>query len=467
MRALEKGYGKHGFAYFMRQRLGKTWTAYAEFYLLREQGLVDWCFIICPNTIKQQWLEAIEEVDPYTPICIFKSYNKKRMKDWFSKNKRGGVFIINYESMRAFMADGGWQQFNTLRTYLIGDETTKIKEPSTKMTKACLELAELCQYKRVLTGKPVANNNADIWSQLKLIGATQRNYHQHKYTFCIVGGYQGRQVVKNVNVQQLQREMEPHSYIAEDKYLKQFEKIYEPMRQVNLTGKLLEMYKDMQDSLIVDLSNEVKITAPIVLTKYLRLQQISSGIAGDIDGEQHNLVELEHNPKLRALCDILDNEIEHKVIIVCRFVLSMENIFNTLTEKGYKCAVMRGGMGADLDEQKKLFHEGDAQVLIAQIQVLSFGHTLCGKYDDNPCTDIIFYESDFSLINRSQCESRPEKMERPIPLSVWDLYSSKMDKYILTSLIRKEDAAMALMNYSREHGIRGTERKSDDFSDLL
>ena len=28
LRALSKGFGKQGFAYFMRQRTGKTWTTY-------------------------------------------------------------------------------------------------------------------------------------------------------------------------------------------------------------------------------------------------------------------------------------------------------------------------------------------------------------------------------------------------------------------------------------------------------
>ena len=36
LRALSKGFGKQGFAYFMRQRTGKTWTTYAEFVLLKE-----------------------------------------------------------------------------------------------------------------------------------------------------------------------------------------------------------------------------------------------------------------------------------------------------------------------------------------------------------------------------------------------------------------------------------------------
>ena len=85
--ALAKSWGKEGFAFFMRQRLGKTWTAYAEYTLLKEDNKVDWCFIICPNSLKEQWKQAIEEVDEYTPICIYDSAQKKKMAYFFNRNK--------------------------------------------------------------------------------------------------------------------------------------------------------------------------------------------------------------------------------------------------------------------------------------------------------------------------------------------------------------------------------------------
>lgn len=453
MEALRKGYGKPGFAYFLRQRLGKTLLAYAEFTLLREEGKVDWLVIICPNSLKTQWMEAIEEVDPYTPICIYSSQTRAAVEKWFNKNKKGGVLIINYESMNAFMSGEFWNKFDTIRTYLIADESTKIKEPSKKMSKAALEFSTICMYKRVLTGKPQANSHADLWSQLKFVNATQRNFHQHKFYFCIIGGFQGRQTMKNINTQQLQAEMDPYCYIAPDKYINQFEKIYEPMREVKLQTDQKRMYEEMQNDLLIQLSEDVKISAPIVLVQYLRLQQISSGIAGDIDGVQHNIVPPEDNPRIKIVKEILENEVENKCIIVCRFKLSIENLYNELTKAGYKCTTMTGGMEGQLDINKKHFIDPDgAQILIAQTQVLSYGHTLCGE-DRNPCTDVIFYENDFSLLNRSQCESRPEKMERQMPISYYDMYASKMDKYILKSLIRKEEGSMALMNYSRQYGI--------------
>jgi len=460
--ALAKGYGKQGFAYFLRQRLGKTFIACAEFAKLQQDGLADWFLVICPNSLKEQWREQIEIADPFMPICIYRSQSKKTVDYFFSKNKKGGALIINYESVDAFMKELYWQKFDTIKTYVVADESTKLKEPGNKLTKACVELAQLCSFRRVLTGKPIANSNADMWGQLKFINATSRNFYQHKYYFTIMGGFQGRTIVDNVNTHILQREIEPHSYIAPDKYIKGFEKVYEPLRRVELTNDLRTLYREMETALLFELSEGLEITAPIALTKYLRLQQISSGIAGDPDGVQHNLIEPARNPKIKAVLGILEDEISNKCIIVCRFKRSIDNLLEVLTDNGYKCAIMRGGMGKELEEEKKRFTDGDCNILIAQEQVLNFGHTLHGP-DDNPCDSMIFYENSFSLINRAQCESRPEKYQREMPISYYDLYSSKMDRYILEALIKKEDASLALMNYQRSSGIlNNTNFNQDD-----
>jgi hypothetical protein len=464
--ALEKGYGKPGFAYFMRQRLGKTLTAFAEFTLLREEGKVDWMMIICPNSLKTQWMEAIEEVDMFIPVKIYESNQKKIIHRFFDSNKRGGVLIINYESVKSFYKSEGWNMFNTLRTYICADESTKIKDFSAGMTKASLEFASVCSYKRVLTGRPKANSNLDMWAQLKFINCTERTHNQHKFTFNVVGGYQGRQVTTNINTDLLQREMQPHCYIAEDKYVQGFEKIYEPIRKFSLAGRQLELYKKMQDDLLFALNDDVDISAPIVLVQYLRLQQISSGIVGDDDSVQHNIIEPWENPKIQDVLEILDTEVANKCIIVCRFRLSIENLYQEITKAGYSCAKFVGGMSqAEITQTKLDFNEGNTGILIAQSQVLSFGHMLAGP-DDIPCDTMIFYENTFSLLDRIQCESRPEKYERKKPISYYDFACSKMDRYILDSLLKKEDASLALMNYSRSMGIMpsGTEQLKEIYS---
>lgn len=455
--ALKAGYGKPGYAYFLRQRLGKTWLSYAEYKLLKKEDKVDWLVVICPNSIKQQWYEAIEQVDMYEPIVIYDSQKKYQVEHFFKRNRKGGVLIINYESVKTFYDDQGWSKINPLRTYLVADESTKIADYDAKMTKAALELAALCQYTRVMTGKPSKGSNSNLWAQLKFISATDRSYIQHQHYFTVVGGTRGGKVsMMDVNTDILKKEMEPFSFIADDKYIDSFRKVYEPMRKVEMLGEQRRMYEAMEKELYFEIL-EKKMTAPIVLVKYLRLQQISSGIGSakgqeDNEVEHFNLIPPDKNPRIKAVREILDSETGKKTIIVCRFKLSIKNLKQELEKDGHKVAVMHGGMGAELDVQKKLFTEGDHDILIAQLQVLNFGHTLCGP-DDRPCEDMIFYENNFSLVDRAQCESRPEKLGRSRPISYWDFYASQMDRMMIKTLIKKEDASQALMGYARDKGI--------------
>lgn len=454
LEALKAAEGKPGFAFFMRQRLGKTLTSYAEFVNLRDKSKVDWMVIICPNSLKEQWKDAIEEVNIFEDILVYESANKKKVDRFFHAKRKGGVLIINYESMRGFLDAEGWTKLDPLRTYCVADESTKIKDPGTKAAKACLEFASMCSYTRVLSGKPTANSNADIWAQLKFIRATQRNFHQHKYRYCVHGGYMGRTIVENINTEELQAEMAPYCYIAPDKYIQGFEKEYEPLRRVQMQPAQMKQYKQMEDDLCLALSGDVNITAPIALVKYLRLQQIGSGLAGDPDGVQHNLIDPSDNPRINVVRDILDDEIDGKCIIVCRFRLSVDNLVKVLTSDGHTVVTLVGGMTSEqIEANKRAFNGTGANILIAQEQVLSFGHTLPGP-DNYPCRDMIFYENSFSLINRMQCESRPEKYERKTSISYWDLYCTKMDKYIMKRLRDKEEGSLALMNYARNTGFR-------------
>lgn len=464
-RALERGYGKSGFAYFMRMRLGKTAVALAEFSLYRENGELDWLIVICPNSLKQQWQDECEQCGIMVPIHLYSSQRKSAAQKWFQKVRRygGGILCINYESVASFMDSYMHKQYNPERAMIVADESTNIKNPSTKMAKHAIKLAALHRYARVLTGKPTANSNADLWSQLKFINSVPEdrwsdapmNFGSFKNTFTVSGGWMGKQVVDNRNNEELKSHLLSCSYIADDKYIQGFDKIYMPLREVKMAPEQAEMYKEMEKEFILELQNAelagIKVTAPIVLTKYLRLQQITSGVIGDDERNQHNVIPPERNPRIREVLNIIENEIDNKVIIVCRFLKSIENLKKMIPD----AVVLKGGMTDDqIKEVKDKFNRTwlGADVMIAQLQTLKFGHTLCAE-DDKPADAMIFFENDFSLINRAQCESRPEKMNRKSTIAYFDFYSSKMDRIMINALRKKEEGAMKLMGYSREHGV--------------
>jgi hypothetical protein len=53
-----------------------------------------------------------------------------------------------------------------------------------------------------------------------------------------------------------------------------------------------------------------------------------------------------------------------------------------------------------------------------------------------------------------------------VPISYYDMYASKMDRYIIETLRRKEDASMNIMGYARQYGFRPKQIETDIDMDL-
>lgn len=73
-----------------------------------------------------------------------------------------------------------------VHTFLVVDESIKIKNYEAKRTKRMLDLSKLSEYRLVLNGTPLTRNLLDLWAQMeflspKILGMTHQKF---KNTFC-------------------------------------------------------------------------------------------------------------------------------------------------------------------------------------------------------------------------------------------------------------------------------------------
>ena len=373
--------------------------------------------------------------------------------EWlYHSRNRKRIIILNYDALQAFIDYGYAACINTDRAMIGFDQSTEIKNHSAQRTKAAIKLAREYRYKRILAGKLTSNGNHELWAQLKVIDAVHMSFWAFRNVYSVLGGYMGKQVVGNQNTEHLRQAIEPYVYVAGDEFLAEFEpKIYGPIRQIAMTGEQAKAYKQMEKDFFIELEGG-GISAQIALTKYLRLAQIASGFATDDNGNVVELVKPNSNPRLQEAYRIVRDEVDNKVIIFYRFKQSFARLLGVMAE--FNPAYIVGGMdGAELEEHKARFdNDPECKVLLAQIEVAKMGHTLPGL-DTMPCDTIIFYENSYSLITRSECEARPEKMGRKVPIEVIDFAASGEDRKIIKALQQKEDVANALMGYNREFGV--------------
>lgn len=105
------------------------------------------------------------------------------------------------------------------RTFIVVDESLKIKNREAKRTARILKLGELAEYKLILNGTPLSKNVLDIWTQMQFLSPKilRMSYNEFKNTYCeyyIRGRLKGL-VKRQHNVEHLIAKIEPYIFDAE------------------------------------------------------------------------------------------------------------------------------------------------------------------------------------------------------------------------------------------------------------
>jgi hypothetical protein len=448
-----------GWGYFMEMRLGKTPLHLAEGALFRRDYDFRWHVVLAPNAFKHDWPVEAEKFGYPAPSIALDSSNRKQVAAFIDKNSAtGGLITVNYEALRYPDTLKLLEKVLGPRTLIGADESISIKNPQSGDSKAAIALAKMCGARRILTGKPVTQGPHDLWAQLRFIGqlngvmpATFRNTH------CEMGGYMGRTVVGYKDAEKLQELLSTCSFTARKAdWLKTPGKDYVAPRKITLLPDQAAMYMQMQKDFVVAVADGTVITADQVITKLMKMQQISSGFIIDEDRKVHNLMPPAKNPKVVELLRIMEEEATTKVIVVCHYQHSINILEEALAK--YNPAIIRGDIWHDQNKRDKLTEKArfnldpSCRVIIGQEQALRYGHTLMGNPND-PCCTTWFYENNYSLNDRSQCEERNQGAGQLLPIAIGDFVSSPQDIAVIKALQRKEDVAAAIMNYARETGV--------------
>jgi SNF2 family DNA or RNA helicase len=443
--ALDFARDKRGVGWFLEQGLGKTLCSLAEFSWYHQLGEADRCIVICPNTFKKGWVDEIEKHGFQFTEHIFRSSKKTDASIFLGRqgHNRPPVLIVNYEAARmpaVLMALCKWAQAG--RTYLAIDESIQIKGHRSQQTKAIHKLAPLCSWVRLLTGRPQTQGPQDLWGQLRAIGLfPNQNFYSFRGTFCVMGGYMLKEVVKAKNEQLLADTMAPWVFQAKKKdWLPDLPRKDSTIRDYSMSTEQLRQYNSMEEEFLLFVEDRY-VTVDVAIAKYEKLAQIQTGFIYDEAGYTHELVRPSENPRLILLKQLLDEEVEGKVCIVYRH----RPIFDMLL-KALACsdpAWIRGGMKPDdVEEQKARFNtDPHCRTILLQAEASKYGHTLLGgPGEDDRCRTMIFFENSYSADTRDQVEDRIHRRGQTGEYVLYiDLSGSALDRRIVKALQRKDE----------------------------
>lgn len=89
---------------------------------------------------------------------------------------------------------------------VILDESQVCKNFDSDQTKALLNIKH-CNYKIAATGTPLMNNHIDLYPIMTWLGYETKNYWQFRDAYCVMGGYQNKEVKGNKNSSELNQRL--------------------------------------------------------------------------------------------------------------------------------------------------------------------------------------------------------------------------------------------------------------------
>lgn len=428
-----------GAAILAEMGCGKTYITIAIIGILYQFGLVNRALIVAPLSLLGVWEEEIQKFADYpVNITVLKGTCAKK-KEQLAKIPADGlqIAIVNYES--------AWRLENELLKFgadiICADEGHKIKEGRTSQSKAMHNLADHAKYRCLLTGTLITNKEIDVHSQYRFVNKEifGSSFYQFRNRYFDMLGYGNYTPVfrKSMTTDFLQRLHSVAFRVTKAECL-DLPEITEEVRHVELEPKAMKMYKELEKESFTELAGG-EVSAPNILTKLLRLSQLTGGHLTDDDKNTAAV----STAKLEMLEDIIDSSMAEgkKLVVMARFVAELNDIENLLKKKKIGYAVIRGGV-KDRDEQIRRFqNDDDCMVFVGNIAAAGLGITLTAA------STMCFYSLDYSMSNFEQAKARIHRVsQREKCLYIYLVAKGTVDTKVLRALRNKVDLAKMLVD---------------------
>lgn len=434
---------------------GKTRPSIATFYLRKEKGTgltrfdkrterdIEKCLVVCPSNIIENWTREIDKMELGLTFSMIVGPKKKRLA---ALDVEADFYIVNYDYLSRITAELIGMGFDMV----IVDEITYVKHHGTNRSRALRLITKDIPYRIGLTGSPITNSPMDAFAEFwvihdRLFGTNfwqfRNRYFQNK------GYYYPDWQPRKDQMDELADKIGDYSIRVKKEDCLDLPPVVFETREIEMPAKMKQDYREMKEQLVLEIGEEgVVATAKVVLTKIIRLAQITSGFIVD---EEKVLHELDYNPKLAELIQMLEGELMvdriagkptcKKVIIFARFIHTIENLEAELIN--YNPSTLYGATSNKQGAIDKFQDDPTCRILITQLAT-AFG------YNATAADTMIYFEHDFSVEHRIQSLGRNNRIGQTADkLTVIDLVvKDSIDGYTLASLEAKEDIANYIYN---------------------
>ena len=423
-------------AIFHEQGLGKTKIAIDLLLYWLDKRDIDTVMIVTKKTLVANW---VGEFDTHTNLRP-KVLDTKKKSNYFVLNSAARVIVTNFETIST--EQDRLQLFlKTRNVAIIIDESTKIKNPESKLTQDFFAISALFKIKVIMTGTPVANPPYYIWAQIYFLDeghSLGTNFAEFKAMCDLSNDLQedeSKRMIFEDSVAGIYNKIKDFS-VRETKnsgIITLPSKIYHDVT-VGFEQKQFEMYETLRKEMVLTLTRgdeTILDESTETIKRLLRLVQITS------------------NPKLidesyvgeSAKEILLDQLIERiisqdEMVIVWSIYTGNIDMFCKKYAK-YGAVKITGKMA--VEERNKsvaAFKSGKAKLLFATPQSAKEGLTL------TIANNAIFYDRGFNLDDYLQAQDRIHRISQKRDCHIYNLMvEDSIDIWIDYLLKAKQRAA--------------------------
>ncbi len=413
---------------------GKTLISIGIAGYLYLQKEINKLLIVAPLSITKVWEEEFQKFADFDyQLEVLEGPTKEKsetLRNLFGTKLQ--VAVVNYESC--------WRMEKEIALWkpdmIICDESSKIKNPQAKQSKALHRLGKMSKHNIILTGTPVTNNPLDFFSQYKFLDESifGGSYYSFRARYAIMGGYGNYQVVGYKNLPELTEKAHSIAFRITKKEALDLPEQVDVTRHVELEPMARAIYNQVERDSYAELS-QGEVVVRNVLTKLLRLSQITGGYIKD---EFSEIEEQVSSAKLNALEEIIEEclDADKKVVVFARFISEIDAITRMLKHYGIKYSLIRGDVKDRASEVEKFQNDKDVKVFVGQLQTTGMGLTLTAS------DTAVFYSLSYNFADYEQAKARIHRIGQKNNCTYIHLIAKKtIDEKVMEALSKKKNIA--------------------------
>jgi len=411
------------------QGLGKTLVAIAAFDKLRSRGAVETMLVVCPNSLKRNWAAEVARFNPAMSVEIIAGRPRDRRAALV--RTRAAVVMVSYETARGEVP-AVLALLARVRAVLVLDESHAVKNRASLTSVAAQHFAPRCAYRWLLSGTPVTNTAADLYTQVGIIAAGSPLGTFESFVSSFSDPRRAEALRERVAPYVLRRTKAECLDLPE----KTFTDIL-----VELPAWQRSLYDSMRDELVCEVESmtgeQFRAFAPTALSRLLRLSQLASNPGLLLPTEPRVPIKFE---ELDHLVEEIVRGSGEKLIVWSHYVRTIEALIARYAD--LKPVALYGGTPAE-DRQaiaESFQTDPSVKLMVANPAAAGTGFTLTAAC--YAVYETLSWRYDFF----AQSQDRIHRIGQGRPVTYLRLIAADtVEELIAAALERKAELARALL----------------------